>query len=1118
MSGTDPSAPDTLAYAELVAASHFSFLRGASSPGRMVLTALLRGHRGLGLADRNTVAGVVRAWSALKAMRGGGWSPPEAVRIGGGPGEIAWREDPMNDAALAALVQQRAQTFRLLTGTRLAFADGTPDVVAYAEDRAGWGRLTRLLTLGSRRARKGDCHLTLADLESHADDLLLIVIPPRRPEGLEATLARLQAVRPGAVWLGAAMHRRGDDRRRLDRLAGLAQATGAPLLAMNDALYHDPAERDLQDVLTCIREGVSIDRAGHRLLINAERHLKAPAEMARLFADAPEALAETQALLARARFDLGELRYAYPDEPVPPGQTPQGWLETLVARHIPHRYPDGAPPKVAAILKKELAFIAERRLAPYFLTIHDIVREAENRGILCQGRGSAANSAVCYVLGITSVDPAAHDLLFERFLSAGRNEPPDIDVDFEHERREEIIQYIYGRYGRERAGIAATVIRYRPRSAIREVGKALGLTEDVTARLASTQWGSWGSALPDSLVEQAGMDPANPVIRRALDLATRLLGFPRHLSQHVGGFILTRGRLDELVPVGNAAMADRTFIEWDKDDIDELGLMKVDILALGMLTCIRKALDLMRAHQGVELELHTVPSEQADVYDMLCRGDSLGVFQVESRAQINMLPRLRPRRFYDLVIQVAIVRPGPIQGDMVHPYLRRRGGKEPVVYAAPGPPHDPDELKKVLSRTLGVPLFQEQAMKVAMVAAEFSEKEANGLRKAMGTFRGDGTLHTYEDRMVSRMIARGYDPDFARRCFDQIKGFGSYGFPESHAASFARLVYVSSYIKCRHPAAFACALLNSQPMGFYAPAQIVRDARDHGVEVRPIDVNASAWDNTLEGPGAAPALRLGLRQIDGFRQDWAGALVAARAGGPFGAVEGLMRRARLPVAALRKLADADAFRSLGLDRREALWAVRRLPDDDPLPLFAAARARELGEESDADLPRMGLGEHVAADYQTTRLSLKAHPMALLRPVFRAEGRLTCAEVEARRSGTRVRTAGVVLVRQRPGNGNAIFVTLEDETGVTNLVLWVRTFEVYRREVMSARLLGVEGVVEKSPEGVVHLMADRLEDRTAELGRLSDDHAPVIQFSGADEIVRPQHPRNLRVLPGSRDFH
>ncbi|MFN3354133.1 MAG: error-prone DNA polymerase, partial [Brevundimonas sp.] len=714
-------------------------------------------------------------------------------------------------------------------------------------------------------------------------------------------------------------------------------------------------------------------------------------------------------------------------------------------------------------------------------------------------------------------DPSKHDLLFERFLSVERREPPDIDVDFEHERREEIIQHIYQRYGRERAGIAATVIRYRPRSAIREVGKALGLTEDVTARLASTQWGSWGASIPDVLIEQAGMDPNNPMIRRALDMAGRILGFPRHLSQHVGGFILTRGRLDELVPVGNAAMPDRTFIEWDKDDIDELGLMKVDVLALGMLTCIRKALDLMRDHQGVDLQLHTVPAEQADVYDMLCKGDSIGVFQVESRAQINMLPRLRPREFYDLVIQVAIVRPGPIQGDMVHPYLRRRSGKEEVVYARPGPPHDPDELKKVLHRTLGVPLFQEQAMKVAMVAAEFSDREANGLRKAMGTFRGDGTLHTYEDRMVGRMIARGYDPDFARRCFEQIKGFGSYGFPESHAASFGRLVYVSSYIKCRHPAAFACALLNSQPMGFYAPAQIVRDAQEHGVEVRAIDVNLSGWDNTLEGPADAPELRLGFRQIDGFRQDWAEALVAARTRA-FDTVEGLMRRARLPVAALRKLADADAFRSLGLDRRDALWAVRRLPDDDPLPLFAAADARELGEEADAELPRMALGEHVAADYQTTRLSLKGHPMGMLRPVFRAEGFLSCAEMAAKRSGARVRTAGVALVRQRPGNGKAIFITIEDETGVANLVLWVPTFEAHRRVVMAARVLAVEGVVEKSPEGVVHLMAQRLWDRTDELNRLSPDHTPVIQLSGADEFIKPQHPRNLRVLPGSRDFH
>ena len=1105
------------AYAELVAASNFSFLRGASPPKALVLTSLLLGQAGLGLADRNTVAGVVRAWSALKTLREDGWAPPERVREGGSPGEHGWIADPLDTDERTAWIKTRAKDFRLLTGARLAFADDTPDIVAYPEDREGWGRLTRLLTRGNRRAKKGECHIGLNDLLANPEGLLLIVMPDQRMETLPPLLDRLNAARPGAVWLGAAMPRRGDDRRRLARLRVLADAADAPLLATNDALYHAASERDLQDVLTCIREGVSVDQAGRRLAANAERHLKTPDEMARLFVDAPEALTETLAFLKRPIFDLADIRYQYPEEPIPPGRTPQAWLEDLVRSRTPVRYPDGVPDKVRGLLDKELAYIAERDLAPYFLTIHDIVREAENRRILCQGRGSAANSAVCYVLGVTSVDPAHHDLLFERFMSADRNEPPDIDVDFEHERREEIIQYIYDRYGRERAGIAATVIRYRPRSAIREVGKALGLTEDVTARLAASRWGGWGADIPDSDVLQAGLDPTNPMIRRAVDMATRILGFPRHLSQHVGGFILTRGRLDELVPIGNAAMPDRTFIEWDKDDIDDLGLMKVDVLALGMLTCIRKALDLMRTHQGVDHDLATVPAEQADVYEMLCRGDSIGVFQVESRAQINMLPRLRPRAFYDLVIQVAIVRPGPIQGDMVHPYLRRRNGQEAVTYASPKPPYDPNELSKVLDRTLGVPLFQEQAMKVAMVAAEFTDREANGLRKAMGTFRGDGTLHTYEDRMVGRMIERGYDPDFARRCFDQIKGFGSYGFPESHAASFARLVYVSSFIKHRHPAAFACALLNSQPMGFYAPAQIVRDAQEHGVQVRPIDVNHAHWDNTLEDTPDGPALRLGLRQIDGFREDWADDLVLARVR-PFDSIEGLMRRARLPVAAIRKLADADAFRSLGLDRREALWEARRLPDDDALPLFAAAAARELGEEEDAHLPRMALGEHVAADYQTTRLSLKAHPMSILRPVFAAEGLSTCAQVEARRSGSRVRTAGVVLVRQRPGNGKAVFITLEDETGITNLVLWVPVFEAHRRIVMSARLLGVEGVVEKSPEGVVHLMAQRLFDRSAELNGLSSDHDPLIDLSGADEFAHPQHPRNRRILPGSRDFH
>ncbi|WP_372708271.1 error-prone DNA polymerase [Brevundimonas sp.] len=1118
------------AYAELAAASNFSFLRGASHPKSLVLSAILRGHTGLGLADRNTVAGVVRAWSALNVLREEGLSPPEKLRDGGLPGETVFVEDPMNDPALSDLVKARAQDFRLVTGARLGFNDGTPDIVAYPEHRAGWGRLTRLLTLGNRRAVKGQCELGLADLLADPEGLLLIVMPERRLEGLPPLLSRLEAASPGSVWLSAAMLRQGDDRRRLARLKTIAQAADVPLLAVNDVLYNDPSERDLQDVLTCIREGVTIEAAGRRLLANAERHLKPPAEMARLFTDAPEALDQTQSLLARARFDLKDLTYNYPQEPTPPGWSSQAWLEDLTWRHARIRYPDGVPDKVEGLLNKELAFIQTRNFAPYFLTIHDIVRVANSKAILCQGRGSAANSAVCYVLGITCVDPAENDLLFERFLSDHRGEPPDIDVDFEHERREEIIQHIYDRYGRHRAGIAATVIRYRPKSAIREVGKVLGLTEDVTARLASSQWGSWGSEISDRHVEQAGLDPANPMIGRAVRMATRLLGFPRHLSQHVGGFILTQDRLDELVPIGNAAMAERTFIEWDKDDIDDLRLMKVDVLALGMLTCIRKALDLMRDHDAAPHELHTVPNEQADVYDMLCRGDSIGVFQVESRAQINMLPRLKPRTFYDLVIQVAIVRPGPIQGDMVHPYLRRRNGLERPDYSKPGPGYNQNELKEVLHKTLGVPLFQEQAMRVAMVAAEFTSKEANGLRKAMGTFRGDGTLWKYEGRMVNRMVERGYERDFAQRCFDQIKGFGSYGFPESHAASFAKLVYISSFIKCRYPAAFACALLNSQPMGFYAPAQIVRDAHEHGVEIRPIDVNLSDWDNTLEGQPGSLALRLGFRQIDGFREAWADTLMAARAplSGEmaFEGVETLARLARLPGAALRKLADADTFRSLGLDRREALWAVRRLPDDAPLPLFAAADARELGEEADACLPRMRLGEHVAADYQTTRLSLKAHPMAVLRPIFAAESMLTCAAIETKRSGTKVRTAGIVLVRQRPGKGNAIFITLEDETGVTNLVLWARMFEEYRRVVMAARLMGVEGVVEKSPEGVVHLMAHRVFDRSAELDRLSDGHRAEITLSRADEILRPQpprpprhtHPRNARILPRSRDFH
>jgi error-prone DNA polymerase len=1114
-------------FAELVAATNFSFLRGASPGPNLVLTALLLGHAGLGLADRNTVAGVVRAWSALRQLREDGLPPAEKLKEGDSPGEHVWIENPaFADLPFTAeQLRAMARDFRLVLGSRLVFADGTPDIVVYPANRSGWGRLCRLLSEGNRRAGKGECILTLDDLLADTRDLLLILIPPRDLTGLPALLARLDESAPGSLWLGASMHRHGDDRRRLARLKTIAAATRTPLLATNDVLYDSLEQRDLQDVLTCIREGVSIERAGRLLEANAERHLKTPQEMIRLFRDAPEAIAETRHLLARIEFDLGQLEYEYPDEPVPPGWSDQAWLAELVRRCCVIRYPNGVPAKVEALLRKELDLIAGLNYARYFLTIHQIVEFAVSRGILCQGRGSAANSAVCYVLGITAVDPAESDVLFERFISTQRREPPDIDVDFEHERREEVIQWIYERYGRHRAGIVATVIRYRPRSAIRDVGKALGLTEDVTARIAGTQWGSWGTEIGDDRVRQAGLDPANPTIRRAVDFAIRLLGFPRHLSQHVGGFVLARGRLDEMVPVGNAAMADRTFIEWDKDDIDELRLMKVDVLALGMLTCIRKAFDLLRDHEGLEMGLADVPRDDGPTYDMLCRGQSLGVFQVESRAQMNMLPRLKPRCLYDLVIQVAIVRPGPIQGDMVHPYLRRRAGLEPVHYPAPAPEHGPaDELFQVLNKTKGVPLFQEQAMKLAMVAAKFSDSEANGLRKAMATFRSDGSIGNYQDLMVERMVARGYERDFAQRCFDQIKGFGSYGFPESHAASFAKLVYISSWLKCHHPAAFACALLNAQPMGFYAPAQIVREAQEvGGVEPRAIDVNSSFWDNGLE-PTVNPrfALRLGFRQIDGFREEW-GLRIAARRGGGYADVEELMRRADLPGRAMRLLADADAFRSLGLDRREALWAVRRLPDDEALPLFAAAQARELGEEPAVPLPVMPLPQQIVADYQTARLSLKGHPMGMLRPLFRRDRVLSCAELDGRPDGSWAATAGVVLVRQRPGNGKAIFITLEDETGIANILLWARLFERFRREVMSARLLQIEGRVQKSPEGVVHLMAQRVVDRTADLASLSESHSATITLTRADEFKHPQaprgrHPRDVRILPKSRDFH
>ncbi|MGV7214558.1 error-prone DNA polymerase [Bradyrhizobium sp. UFLA05-112] len=1168
----------TPAYAEIGITTNFSFLRGGSDPRAYVHQASILGIPAIGIADHNTLAGVVRAYKELDNA------------------EVLHKP-------------------KLLIGTRIVFIDGTPDILVYPRDRAAYGRLCQLLTRGKRgnditRIEKGECHLSFADLLEFAEGQLLVLTLPHRFEPGQAldVLGKLKASRAEGVWLAASLLYRGDDRRRLARLDDLAVKAKVPLLATNEVLYHHPARRPLQDVLTCIREKTTIEAVGKKLEANAERFLKTPREMARLFRDFPAAIAETMRFADAIDFSLDQLKYQYPDEPVPPGKTAQGHLEDLTWAGVQTYFGGKIDDKLRATLHKELALIAELKYAHYFLTVHDIVHYARSQSILCQGRGSAANSAVCYVLGITSVDPTKVDLLFERFISKERLEPPDIDVDFEHSRREEVMQYVYRRYGRHRAAIIATVIHYRPRSAIRDVGKALGLTEDVTAALADTVWGSWGKGLNDMQVKQAGLDPNNPMVSLAVELATELIEFPRHLSQHVGGYVLTQDRLDTYVPIGNAAMDDRTFIEWDKDDVDALNMMKVDVLALGMLTCIRKSFDLIGQHKGKRWVLASVPQDDPRVYDMLCDGESLGVFQVESRAQMNMLPRLRPRTFYDLVIEVAIVRPGPIQGDMVHPYLRRRNGQEQVSYPSPSPEYgDKDELYKVLHKTMGVPLFQEQAMRIAIEAAKFTSEEANGLRRSMATFRNVGTIGKYEDKLIGNMVARGYDPDFARSCFDQIKGFGSYGFPESHAASFAQLVYISSWLKHYHPDAFCCALLNSQPMGFYAPAQIVGDARKNGVEVREIDVSYSFAQNTLEeGNNKYCAVRLGFRQIDGFhwldedeerlkqiqssfreanhngtalplplagegwgggvsaiddpqeeraltritsndairpppqagevKEDWADRIVAARNRRPFTSLEDFARDTGLPKRALILLADADAFRSLGLDRREALWQVRRLPDDVPLPLFEAATAREQPDEHAKPLPVMPRPEQVVADYQTIRLSLKGHPMEFLREMFTRERVMVCKDVSHENERRRVRCAGVVLVRQRPGSASGVvFMTLEDETGIANVVVWPKIMEQYRKEVMGARLILVEGYIQSSPEKVTHLIAQRMIDRSYDLVGLANDALsrkhPVpsgaaliepLNDDRRDHLDAPaqklRHPRDVRILPPSRDFH
>ncbi|MCH4091861.1 error-prone DNA polymerase [Acetobacter sp.] len=1019
----------TAPYAELQVTTYFSFLRGASSPIELFEQAKALGISALGITDRNSMAGIVQAHIAAKETG-----------------------------------------IRLVVGCRLDLEDAPP-VLVYPTDRAAYGRLCRLLSLGKARAGKGKCLLHWNDLLEWGEGLLAVLVPDVADDECAAHLRKLHDAFGNRAYMALTLRRRPNDQMRLYELANLAHARGVKTVVTNDVMFHTHDRRILQDVVTCIRRGTTIDRAGFARERHADRYLKPPEEMARLFGRYPDAIDRAMEIVERCRFSLDDLAYQYPDEIEIPGQTPQQALEALTWQGARETYGADAPPDVAKVLRHELALIGRMNYAPYFLTVHSIVREARRRDILCQGRGSAANSAVCFVLGITAIDPSRTTLLFERFISEERAEPPDIDVDFEHARREEIIQWVYDHYGRDRAALTAVVIRYRAKGALRDVGKVMGLPEDVIALLSKQIWG-WSRNVDAEKFAETGIDLSDRRIRLTLDLARCLIGVPRHLSQHPGGFVLTRDRLDELVPIEPAAMDDRQIIEWDKDDIDALKFMKVDILALGMLTCMKKGLDLLAAHKGQHFTLQTIPAEDPRTYAMIRKADTIGVFQIESRAQMSMLPRLKPRTYYDLVIEVAIVRPGPIQGDMVHPYLRRREGLEEPDYPTP-------ELEEVLKRTLGVPLFQEQVMQVAMVCADFTAAEADGLRRAMATFKNTGTVSHFQTRLLEGMTRKGYPEEFAQRIYQQLEGFGSYGFPESHAASFAILAYTSSWLKCRHPDVFLTSLLNSQPMGFYAPAQLVRDARAHGIEVRPVCINASRWDSNLEGEendqGNFP-VRLGLSLVKGMANSHAAAIVAARSR-PFASIDDLWRRAAVPQEALVTLAEADAFReAFGLARREALWAIKALRDE-PLPLFAAADVTRETEEPDVLLRPMRAGAEVARDYNRVGLTLRAHPVAFLRDDLRQDNILTCRAAVASRDGKRLTAAGIVLVRQRPGSSKGvIFLTLEDETATLNVIVWPDIFEKFRSIVLSATMLAVKGRLQKEGE-VVHLIALEIMDRS-----------------------------------------
>jgi error-prone DNA polymerase len=1113
-------------FAELCVTTNFSFLRSGSHPEEMVEQAAKLGLAGIGIADRNTLAGVVRAHVKAKDLK-----------------------------------ERKGIKISVIVGARLVFRDGTPDLIVYPKDRGAFSNLTRLLTLGNRRAPKGQCWLEFPDYLSHAQGLQTILMPSVETDGgydhLAPYLTKIRQV-VGIAWLAAAHQFDGEENRRLRLLKQQAASARAHLIATTEPTMHHSDRRPLLDVVTCIREKKKLDEARDLLAKNAERYLKPEREIRRLYRNAPEAVDETIPFIEGINFSMEHLRYEYPVELAAGYSDPQEALVDMTWKGARNRYPKGIPEKISASLERELGIVGRKGYASYFLTVADIIRFARSgfdkdgkpvEPILCQGRGSAANSAICYCLEITSVDPAKNMLLFDRFVSEERNEPPDIDVDFEHERREEVIQYIYKKYGRDRAALAATLICYRGRSAIRETAKVLGYSEDRISSLSKTlHW--WSQGVEKKDLKELGLDPSDEKLIDCIKLANQLHGFPRHLSQHVGGFVITREKVHDVVPIQNAAMDERTVVEWNKDDLEDLGILKVDVLGLGMLTCLKKAFDLHAKHYPDELCVTlTTPPDDDRVYAMLHRADSIGVFQVESRAQMSMLPRLRPENFYDLVIEVAIVRPGPIQGGMVHPYLKSRDRErrgEKIIY-----PHK--DLQPVLERTLGVPLFQEQAMQIAIEGAGFSPAEADKLRRAMATFKRVGTIDQLKDKFIDGMLGKGYDKEFAEASFRQIEGFGEYGFPESHAASFAILVYASSWLKCYYPDIFAAALLNAQPMGFYAPAQIVRDAADHGVEIRSIDINHSAWDNTLEDGARASerlhkfhqemsgdvrsthAVRLGFRQAQGLTEEELVQLTERRGAG-YDSVRDVWLRSGLPASTIVRLAEIDAFRSLGLDRRDALWAARglnRVGGQEDLPLFQ--RGEDRTKEADYDLPSMLLGEHIVEDYRTIGLSLKTHPTALLREEMAARGAIRAEQLKDIPNGQRVRVAGLVLVRQRPGTASGvIFATLEDETWISNIVVWPKVFEQFRPEILGGRLVAVDGPVQ-SESGVIHVIAERVHDWTPMLSQLSSRGEEIDPTGPTDEPrrggegdARHRHPRNVRinldvkktadVMPKGRNFH